>query len=76
LNAKNSRAFRAKPAPYIQHARKRARGPARRTERTAAGRQHSADVRAWANEHGVAVSARSRIPASVLEQYQAAAKGR
>jgi hypothetical protein len=27
-------------------------------------------------EHGIAVSARGRIPASVLEQYQAAAKGR
>jgi hypothetical protein len=76
LSAKNSHAFRAKLAPYIKHARKRARGPARRTGRTAAGRHRSADVRAWASEHGIAVSARGRIPVSVLEQYQAAAKAR
>ncbi len=71
LNAKNARAFRKKLAPFIEHARK----PGRRTGRTAAGRQRSAEVRAWAKAHGIAVSARGRIPAGVLQQYQAA-KGR
>jgi len=40
--------------------------------RTAANRQHSGDIRAWAKEHGVAVSERGRIPATVIEQYHAA----
>jgi hypothetical protein len=44
--------------------------------RTAAGRQRSGDIRAWAKEHGIAVRDRGRIPASVVERYQAAAKGR
>ncbi len=74
LSATNARAFRKKLAPFIDNART----PAPRTagRRTAAGRQRSADARAWAKEHGIAVSARGRIPASVLDQYQAAAQGR
>jgi hypothetical protein len=35
--------------------------------------KRSGDIRAWANEHGVAVSERGRIPASVVEQYNTAA---
>ncbi len=44
--------------------------------RTAEGRRRSADIRAWAKDHGIAVSDRGRIPASVLERYQTAAKRR
>ncbi len=73
LSAKNARAFRKKLAPFIEHARKAGRGPARRSARTSAGRQRSGEVRAWAHDHGIAVSARGRIPASVLEQYRAGA---
>src|SRR6266566_8600562 len=69
LRAMNARAFRKKLAPFIEHARKASRGPARRTARTWAGRQRSGEVRAWAKERGIAVSARGRIPASVSEQY-------
>jgi hypothetical protein len=72
LNAKNAAAFGKQLAPYIEHARKAGRAPARRPGRTAVGRQRSGDVRAWAKEHGLAVSERGRIPASVVEQYQAA----
>jgi len=64
---KNALAFRKKLAPFIEHARKAGRGAARRTARTPAGRQRSGQVRAWANDHGTAVTARGRIPASVLE---------
>jgi hypothetical protein len=76
LSGKNARSFRKQLAPFIEHARKVGRGPARRAERTAAGRQRSGDIRAWARAHGVAVSERGRIPVSVVEQYQAAARGR
>ncbi len=74
LCGKNARAFRGQLAPFIAHARKTGRGLARRAARTAAARQRSGQIRAWAQDHGIAVSDRGRIPASVLEQYQAAAK--
>ena len=48
-------------------------GHRRRAGRAAAGRQRSGDIRAWAKEHGLAVSERGHIPASVVEQYNAAA---
>jgi hypothetical protein len=72
LSAKNAAAFGKQLAPYIEHGRKAGRATARRPGRTAAGRQRSGDIRAWAKEHGLAVSERGRIPASVVEQYQAA----
>jgi Lsr2 len=67
LSAANAQAFRNELAPFIR----RARTPARRAPRTAAGRKHSADIRAWAKEHGIPVNARGRIPARVIEQYTA-----
>jgi hypothetical protein len=77
LSKKNAAAFRKQLAQYIDHARRAGRAQPRRPGRTAASRQRSGDIRAWAKDHGLAVSERGRIPASVVEQYQAAAaKGR
>ena len=51
---------------------RRATGRVSRTKRrTAANRQHSADVRAWAKRSGIEVSDRGRIPANVIERYDA-----
>jgi hypothetical protein len=72
LNKKNAAAFRKKLAPFVEHARKAGRAQPRRAGRTAASRQRSGDIRVWAKDHGIAVSERGRIPASVVEQYQAA----
>jgi hypothetical protein len=72
LSNKNAAAFRRKLAPFIDHARKAVRGQRRRPGRTSASREHSGDIRAWAKDQGITVSARGRIPASVVEQYQAA----
>ena len=72
LNAKNAAKFGKQLAPYLEHARRAGRAQARRPGRTATGRQRSGDIRAWANEHGLALSERGRIPASVVEQYNAA----
>jgi hypothetical protein len=76
LSKKNAAKFRKQLSPFVEHARKAGRGQSRRSPRTAANRQRSGDVRAWAKEHGIAVSQRGRIPASVVEQYQAATKVR
>jgi nucleoid-associated protein Lsr2 len=75
LSAKNAAAFRMLLGPYLEHARKAGRAPARRGGRTAASRQRSGDIRAWAKQHGLQVSERGRIPASVVEQYEAAGGG-
>jgi hypothetical protein len=72
LSAKNATAFRKQLAPYIEHARGADRVQPRRGGRTTASRQRSGDIRAWAKQHGMTVSERGRIPASVVEQYEAA----
>jgi hypothetical protein len=64
--------FRRQLAPFIEHARKAGRGQRLRPGRTAANRERSGGVRAWAKQAGITVSDRGRIPASVLEQYEAA----
>ena len=57
---------------YAEHARKASSGRGPRTKRrTAAHRKHSAQVRAWAKDHGLAVSERGRIPADVVTRYEA-----
>ena len=76
LNAKNAAALRKQFAPYIEHARRAGRAQARRAGRTVASRQRSGDIRAWAKEHGLTVSERGRIPASVVAQYHAPGSGR
>ena len=75
LSKKNARAFRKQLAPFIEHARKAGRGPRRRPGRTAASRERSGDIRTWAKGQGIAVSDRGRIPASLVEQYEAATRG-
>jgi Lsr2 len=74
LSTSNATAFRGKLAPFIDHARKTGRGPRHRPGRTASSRERSADIRTWAKDHGIGVSERGRIPASVAEQYEAATK--
>jgi nucleoid-associated protein Lsr2 len=71
LSTRNANAFRRKVAPFIDHARKAGREPRRRPGRSAASRERSGGIRAWAKQQGIAVSDRGRIPASVVEQYEA-----
>jgi Lsr2 len=76
LSAKNAAALGKLLAPYIEHGRKAGRASARRALRPAASRQRSGDIRAWAKQHGLAVSERGRIPASVVQEYEASGSGR
>jgi Lsr2 len=72
LSTKNARAFRKQLAPYLEHARRAGRGQRRRPAGAAPARERAGDIRAWANEQGIAVSGRGRIPARVVAQYDAA----
>ncbi|GLZ06062.1 Lsr2 family protein [Actinomadura sp. NBRC 104412] len=72
LSAKNAEELRKALAVYQQKARK-ARPAGRKTATRAAGtRERSADIRAWAKSMGIPVNDRGRIPANVLEKYEAA----
>jgi hypothetical protein len=75
LNKKNAGAFRKQLAPFVEHARRAGWAPRHRAGRSAAGRERGAAIRAWAAGQGIAVSARGRIPADVVEQYDAATGG-
>jgi Lsr2 len=75
LSSKNAAAFRQQLTPFIERARPAGRRRTSRPARTAASRQRSGDIRAWAQAHGLSVSERGRIPASVVERYHAAANG-
>lgn len=72
LNTQNADWFRSLITPFTDHARKLSRGQSTRPARPVAGRQHSAEIRAWAREHGLTINERGRIPAAVIEQYEAA----
>jgi hypothetical protein len=70
LSKRNAAAMRRAFDRYVEHARKVSRGT--RRARASRDRHRSGDVRAWARSHGIAVNERGRIPASVVEQYEAA----
>lgn len=80
LTEDNADALRAAFAPFIAAARSvSARGggaPGGRGARGAAqkraGQRDYAPIRAWAAENGYTVSERGRVPASVLDAYDAA----
>jgi hypothetical protein len=75
LSTRNASTFRGEIAPYIEHARRAGSGQRRRPARTASSRERSGDIRAWAKDQGIAVSERGRIPASIVERYEAAMAG-
>jgi hypothetical protein len=77
LSAKNAEMLRKTLSPYVDQARKaRADGTGRarrggRATRPTSDRERSADIRAWAKQHGIQVNDRGRIPASVADAYEA-----
>lgn len=71
LCSKHSDKFDEAISRYAERARKSSGRPARAMRRTAAHRQHSANVRAWAKKMGIEVSDRGRIPADVVARYEA-----
>lgn len=80
LTAANAAALRDALAPFIEAARSisssrdsSSRGGSRSSShRRRSGQTDYTPVREWAKANGYAVSERGRVPASVLEAYQAA----
>jgi hypothetical protein len=74
LNTKHSDELRSALSKYIPHARK-VSGATRRSSGRSARKSGSADttaIRAWARDQGIDIKERGRVPASVVDQYQAA----
>jgi len=58
-------------SPYLEAGRK-APGIARRNRRSRPQSSNAKDIRAWAIDQGIAVPARGRVPADIVEAYHAA----
>ena len=71
LCEKHSQKFDEVLRRFSDRARKVTGRVTRTKRRTAAHRQHSAEVRAWAKRTGIEVSDRGRIPAQVIKKYEA-----
>jgi Lsr2 len=72
LSSKNADELRKALSPYQENARKARTVGRKATTRAAGNRERSAEIRAWAKSAGIPVNDRGRIPASVLEKYEAA----
>jgi hypothetical protein len=74
LSAKHSEELHKVLANYVAHGRKAPgatrRGP--RGRRSGASTVDTAKVREWAKGHGYDIKERGRVPANVVEKYQAA----
>jgi hypothetical protein len=76
LSAKNSGELHETLTNYITHARKVSGAQRQRTVRARRGAASSLDtakVREWAKENGFDIKDRGRVPAGVVEKYQASA---
>jgi Lsr2 len=73
LTDKNAAKLRKALQPFIDAGR-RVGGPSRRTRTTSksSSNGNAAQIRAWARENGIELSARGRIPAHIVEQYHTA----
>jgi hypothetical protein len=75
LSAAHSDELRTALERYLTHAR-RVGGTAKSSARSRRGSAavDTAKVREWANEQGIEVKERGRVPAGVIEQYKTAAQ--
>ena len=76
LSEKNAKKLRDAMAPYVSAARSisspRGGSSDASRKRRRSGQQDFSGVRAWAKDNGYQVSERGRVPASVIEAYEAA----
>ncbi len=73
LSNKNAEKLEKALEPFVEAARKVARGSSSSRPRSTSSVDLNA-VRAWAAENDIQVAPRGRVAASVIEQYEAATK--
>ncbi|MFC4055564.1 MULTISPECIES: histone-like nucleoid-structuring protein Lsr2 [Actinomadura] len=73
LSEKNANKLRRTLHAYMESGRRlKATRGGRPAARGAGNRERSAEIREWARQAGIKVNDRGRIPATVVEQYEAA----
>ena len=76
LNNTHAAEMRDKLGRFAAHARRvRAQRAGHAPTRTAASRQYSAEMRAWATQHGFAIKERGRVPVEVVQAYEETRRG-
>lgn len=70
LNARHAADFRKQVARFLEHASMVRPARRRPPVRTQANRALSRQIRAWAEERGLDVSERGRLPREVIQQYE------
>ncbi|QFG22502.1 Lsr2 family protein [Actinomadura sp. WMMB 499] len=73
LSDTNAKKLRDSLQPFMEKARKAGTvSRNKRRQRGASSRERSAEIRTWAKNNGIKVNERGRIPAHVIEKYEAA----
>lgn len=72
LNEKNAAKLRSGLHPFIEKGRRHRTTRGKASTRRPNSRERSHEIRAWAKAKGIQVNDRGRIPANVVEQYEAA----
>ena len=75
LSSRHATEFRRLLAPFVEHARTVLGQRARPRARTAASRERSREIRAWAEQQGFSVAEHGRLPANVIDEYELAHGG-
>jgi Lsr2 len=70
LNAKHAATFRKQLAAFAARARLVSRHRWRSAPRSAASRERSRQIRAWARWRGLEVAEHGRLPAHVVQEYE------
>ncbi len=75
LSTRHANEFRRKLAPFVEHARRVRAQQSRVRARTAASRERSRQIRAWAERQGFSVAEHGRLPGSIIHEYDIAHSG-
>ena len=75
LSSRHAADFRRQLALFVDRARLARPQRSRTTARTAASRERSRQIRAWAEQRGLAVAEHGRLPRRVIEQYETSLSG-
>jgi hypothetical protein len=76
LSTRHATELRRQLAPFVEHARLMLPQRSRARARTAASRERSREIRAWAEQEGFSVADHGRLPANVIHEYELAHGGR
>jgi Lsr2 len=75
LNARHAASFRKQLAAFVARARPVTSRRSRRIVRSAASRERSRQIRAWAEQEGFEVAEHGRLPTHVVQEYEHAQTG-